>query len=448
MNRALLLLPLLLAAAPLRAELLAGVAEAEVTPAVGVPLAGYGGRLNRGLPELNPFTPNALFRPSTGVRDPIEAQALALEQDGERIVLVALDAIGVERAIVTDLTRAVRRRGLDLPEERLLLCATHTHSGPGALSRRPLWALTAVDAFHRPTHRRLIEALADLVVKAWAARRPATLAWGEVEVAGVTRNRRAGKSRRVTERDVDPRLRLLRLDGADGRPLAAAVSYAIHPTCLSEENTRFSADVAGAIRRETSTRLGCPVLFLAGCEGDVAPSPGGEEGIAAIGQRLGAAAAGLSARLAPRPGGGIALATLEADLGPLRIHPELLRGAGQEGIAAGALRLLRPLDGRLREPLLDTRFRLTAVRLGSLAFLLLPGEPIVELGRALEAEARAAGFPSAWVVGLANGHMGYLTTADEYREGGYEAWLTLHGPGSAALLIRSFRELLAAIGPA
>lgn len=446
MTRALLLL--LLICLPVRAELLAGVAGGEVTPAVGVPLAGYGGRLNKGLPELNPFTPNTLFRASTGVKDPIEAQALALEQDGERLVVVALDAIGVERAIVTDLARAVRLRGLDLPEERLVLCASHTHSGPGALSRRPLWALTAVDAFHRPTHRKLIDALAGLVVKAWEARRPAALGWGEAEVPGVSRNRRAGKSsQRVKETDVDPRLRLVRLDGVDGKPLAAVVSYAIHPTCLGEDNTQFSADVAGAIRRETAKRLGCPVLFLNGCEGDVAPSPGGERGIAAIGATLGAAAAELSARVRAAPRPGIALASLVRDFGPLRIHPQLLRGEGQEGMAGTALRLLRPFDGRLREPLLDTRFRLSAVRLGNLVWLLVPGEPIVELGRGLEAEARAAGFPTAWVVGLANGHMGYLTTPEEYDQGGYEAWLTFHGRGSAAILREAYRELLAAIGP-
>lgn len=65
----------------------------------------------------------------------------------------------------------------------------------------------------------------------------------------------------------------------------------------------------------------------------------------------------------------------------------------------------------------------------------------------LEADARAAGLPGAWVVGLANGHMGYVCTAEEYREGGYEAWLTLHGPGSAERLRQAFRRLLAAIAP-
>lgn len=428
-------------------ELLAGVAQADVTPAVGTPLAGYGGRIARGLPDLDPRTPRHWFRPSTGVRDPIEAQALWLEQGPERLALLAIDAIGVERALVRDLSHEVRRRGLPLPEERLVVFASHTHSGPGALSRRLLWSIAAVDGFHAPTYRRLLDQLAGLVVQAFEARRPAALGQGQVEVPGLSRNRRSDRSRRVAEGDVDPRLRLLRLDDlATGRPLAAVVHYALHPTCLGDENDRFSADVAGAIRREAARRLGCPVLFANGCEGDVAPSPGGERGIEAIGARLGAAAAALSEQVSTRPAPGLALASLELELGPLVIHPGLGQEEGRQGLS-GALRLLRPLSGRLGAPLLDTRHRLSVLRLGGAAWVLVPGEPIVELGRLLEQDARAAGLPGAWVVGLANGHMGYVCTAEEYREGGYEAWLTLHGPGSAERLREAFRRLLAAIAP-
>ena len=449
MRRALLLVLLLCGAAlTARAELLAGVATADVTPPVGTPLAGYSGRLQRGLPDLRRRTPRTWFQASTGQRDPIEAQALWLERDGERLALVAIDAIGVERALVEELAARLRRRGLPLAAERLIVCATHTHSGPGALSRRLLWELAAVDAFHRPTYERLLDALTSLVIRAFEARRPAALGVGRVEVPGVTRNRRAERSRRVSADDVDPRLDLLRVDElATGRPLAVVLRYAIHPTCLGAGNLRFSADVSGAIRREAARRIGCPALFLNGCEGDVAPSPGGEEGIAAIGARLGAAAATLCEEVRSAPDAGLAVAALERDLGPLRLHPRLgQEGPDQAGLS-GALRLLRPIDGRLREPVLDTRFRFSALRLGTALWLLVPGEPIVELGRLLEAEARAAGVPDAWVVGLANGHMGYLTTPEEYREGGYEAWLTLYGPESAATVRQAFRELLARIGP-
>ena len=47
------------------------------------------------------------------------------------------------------------------------------------------------------------------------------------------------------------------------------MNYAVHGTCLGDDNLKFSADVPGSIRREATTRLGYPVLFSQGCLGDV-----------------------------------------------------------------------------------------------------------------------------------------------------------------------------------
>jgi len=426
----------------------AGAAEADVTPAVGVPLAGYGARLRRGLPDLDPRNDHVLFEPSTGVRDPIEAGALALEAGGEAVVLLAVDAIGVEAALVDDVARAARERGVPLAADRLLVAASHTHSGPGALSRRLLWQVAACDRFSRRVHRRFVAALADVVAAAWADRRPAALGHATARVPGVTRNRRADDSTLVGPDDVDPTLRVLRVDDrASGAPIAVVLNFAVHPTCLGADDLELSADVAGAIRRTAAAALGCPVLFTNGAEGDVAPRPGGEAGLERLGRVVGRAAAELAADVATGPAG-VRLAAVERDLGPLVLHPGLGSGGGGDLPALEAVvRLVRRLGPRLREPVLSTRFRYAALRLGGLVLLFVPGEPITAVGAELGALARDAGFAEAWVVGLANGHMGYVASRAEYGEGGYEAWMTFYGPDTAGRVREAFGEALAPLMP-
>src|SRR5437868_1401156 len=93
-------------------QLRAGVGKAEITPRVGTPLGGYGDRKGK---------------PSTGAHDPLFAKALILDDGKSRATIVTTDLIGSNPAITL---RVAMKTGT--PPERLLLCASHTHSGPGA----------------------------------------------------------------------------------------------------------------------------------------------------------------------------------------------------------------------------------------------------------------------------------------------------------------------------
>jgi neutral ceramidase len=477
----LLLLLLALLAAPVRADLLVGVAEADVTPAVGTPLAGYGGRMRKGGPDLDPRNDHVLFEPSTGVRDPIEAQALVLV-DGETVAaLLAIDAIGVEETLLAEVAAAARARGVPLEPTRIVMAASHTHSGPGAVARTRLWSLAAADLFQARVHRVLVARLGDLLAQAWAARRPARLADGRAEVKGATSNRRAGEDsggagkgfrsdsegRRPRSHggtpaapeesrsegslakpdDVDPRLGLLRIDDATGAPLAVVMHFAVHGTCLGDDNLRFSADVPGAIRRAVRERVGCPVLFLNGCEGDVAPSPGGEAGLTQVPAKVAPVAEGLWRGLTPRAGVHLTTSSVRRDLGPLVLHPGLGQGGAEGPLVKGVLGLVRTLGGggRALALLAPRSYRFTALRLGDLVLMTVPGEPITAVAPRLEGLAHEAGAPRAWVVGLANGHFGYLTTPEEYAAGGYEAWLTFHGPEQLDRVADAVRDALVGV---
>jgi len=65
---------------------------------------------------------------------------------------------------------------------------------------------------------------------------------------------------------------------------------------------------------------------------------------------------------------------------------------------------------------------LAALRIGEAAFCFIPGEPFAETGLAIRARSP---FLSTFVVGYAEGSIGYIPTDEAYREGGYET-----GPGA------------------
>src|SRR5450830_1324488 len=92
----------------------AGFAKTDITPRVGVELAGFGPFINRH---------------SIGVRDRLWARAMALEQDGKTLVLVSCDLIGVTRSI-TARVRQLVNESTRLPLDTIMLHCTHTHSGP------------------------------------------------------------------------------------------------------------------------------------------------------------------------------------------------------------------------------------------------------------------------------------------------------------------------------
>lgn len=66
----------------------------------------------------------------------------------------------------------------------------------------------------------LVNSIADALVSAQANMQPATIGIGHTELYGVTRNRRAGRSPYVNATTIDPNLNVIRVDNANGQPIA------------------------------------------------------------------------------------------------------------------------------------------------------------------------------------------------------------------------------------
>lgn len=492
-----------------QAPFLAGYADVPFTPPKGYPLGGYGGGARReefplwlgiGWPgrlalaahlawhEEGP-EPADLLVGATGAHDEVSARAVVLRPEGQApLAIVRLDAIGTTAELHDRVVAGVRDLGY--APERVLLCATHTHSGPGSFFRAPFACLVGTDVFRPEIEARMAEAAIAAVRQAHERARPATLSLARARDRGpdgrplLAKNRRSGRFREeISPDDVDDEVHLLLLrEKEGGAPLALLLNYAVHPTVLGTDNLGFSGDLGHGLEEGLAARLGAPALFLNGAEGDVGPRSLSQAGGLLRCRELGEAFAAL---VLPALEGApaqeriaIGAAWGEQDMGdpwtclaagrarfldgdqglaawltaPLALPGNALlwllgftdlRLALTWNLAAG---VVLDLDGLLHR----TTTRVAGVRLRAgeedLALLTLPGEPTHDVGQALKAQATERGATRVLVLGLALDHLGYLASEQEYRRGGYEAWSTLFGPGAAARLLAAQATILDALG--
>jgi hypothetical protein len=440
--------------------LIAGAARVDITPPIGVPLAGYGGGFRRHspLPNFNPFDMDHFLMPSTGVRDPINARALFVSDGRSKILIVTLDAIASTNEVAMAAWQKAQARGSSVPFESFMMCASHSHSGPGTLSNLWFWELTAADLFQQSVFDGFTDGIAQAIVEAERNAAPARIGAASGSLANATHNRRAGVSHVFKPDSIDPEVLVLRVDSASGAPIATLWNFAIHGICLGEDSHLYSADVMGGANGNLETAGAGVSLFVNSAEGDISPVDYGDPGIVSGGKKI--ADCVLATRQSATT---IASAEVQStnelvDFGPATLDATAQR-LGSQGTALlqqnGWLAALQKLGVgpalglkiTLPPGWIETQFRFQALRIGKWGFASIPGEAIHTIGLDLKARGAALGFDHTFTCGLANGHMAYITTRDEYWDGGYEALATFWGDTQADKLEDSSQRQMAKIKP-
>jgi neutral ceramidase len=405
---------------------MAGVAEWDITPPLGVDMTGYAGRPG----------------PADHVHDRLWVRALALRSGGAPLVLTCGDLLGVSSEMVA----AIRERVADLvPAERLLLNHSHTHAGP---TTAPLRSMGRMDP-----------AYCDLVVR-WTASairealrclQPARISLGTATTS-IGENRREGRSGRIVLGSnpggaYDPHVYVLRVEGPDGRPLACWFSHATHPVIMGPSNTGLSGEWPGAACAEIRQSLGCAAVFAQGCCGDINPvRRGGVEVVRGVGRELAGAALVAWERAEPleaaetaasletvflpqqKPAVETAEAALADAIAVLEARDAELKDAGDEaarrlaearrGTAAGFRGWAEDYLAAARvEHAPAISMDVQALRIGSIALVATGAETFVEIGQQIQQHLPAV---RTVALGYTNGCIGYLPTAKAFPLGGYE----------------------------
>ena len=451
-----------------------GLAETDITPPVGFPMAGY---YHERLAE--------------GTIDPLQAKAIVFRDGDTAAALVVCDLIG----IATDLSREVRQRASEatgIPVGNIVIAATHSHTAPDYMKELYLYlGKQEQDQLRAGYIKKLIAGPVDAIVRAYAGAKPASLASGSA-----TQQTPVAFNRRFVMRDgsvktwqnhknpkvvraagpIDPEIGLLVIrDPDEGTTRGILSNFALHLDTVG--GTKWSADYPFFIERSLRQAVDSDLIsiFGTGCCGDinhVNPRSPDRNKADFIGRSIGESITGQLAMLS----------TLEQTT--LMVKSQVVQLPLQDATAAEVARSQQILDlarrgekveffdhvtaykklilDQLRhpEPHAKTAEQIswglsrslagigetlpvdvTVMTIGTdVAIVCLPGEVFVELGLAIK---QASPFRTTLIVELSNAvETIYIPHRAAYVGGSYEVTNSSLLPGGGELLVAAALTLL------
>jgi hypothetical protein len=227
----------------LAADLEAGFADADITPALGdkpVYMAGFGHN-----------------RVATKVHDRLFARAAVVKHDGKKVSLVSVDLVGFFNPNVLRVREALK--GFDY----VLVTSTHNHEGPDTLG---LWG---PNPFQSGVNKEYLKEVEGKIVKAVkaadAAAKPVSAVLGTARAPELLHDAREP----YVKHD---ELTALKFLDKDNRPAGIVVQWNCHPETLGSKNTEISADFVGYTVKHLEDKHSCPVVYLTGTVGGLMTS--------------------------------------------------------------------------------------------------------------------------------------------------------------------------------
>jgi hypothetical protein len=359
-----------------------GYAQTTITPSLDRPvfLAGFGHN-----------------RRAESVHDDLSARAMAVSNGSRTLVLCAVDLIGLFAPDVHHVLESLKLSEIfmDLHPE-VVLASTHTHHGPDTAG---LWGpdgkTRGVDeAYMMACRQKIVETILGALENLMPCE---SMKAASVHVPGLAKNARNPDI-------LDDELTVFQFLDSGGRPLMTVFNFPCHPEVLWDQNRHITSDYPGSLRTEVEKQTGAPCLFFSGALGGMMTPDVKEHSFAeaeSMGRKL--AEEGLRAIGAA--------------------NPEQLSVIGSEKKEFKA-KLTNPLYKLAfwRKLLPDARDRqgwitgeVNLIKIGDLWLATVPGELLPGLGLEIKARLTEAGARVTGVIGLANGWLGYILPAEEFK---------------------------------
>lgn len=406
----------------------AGFGKVCISPPKGAPLAGFAAR--EGVSE--------------GIHDDLFARALVLENDSAALALVSVDVLALPSDFIRRVRDVIHERS-GLRQDSVMIASTHTHAGPVTIKT----FFNPEESVNQAYMDALAEAVAESVATARRERMAARVGVGAGRVEGIGVNRRSQNML-----PVDEEIGIVKVEDEGGRARAVLINYACHPTVLGSNNLLVTGDFPNFAVERIEESLGPDgfAMFVNGTQGNISMGHSSElsaigvitpgrtfERAAELGHLLADATLAALPRIETSDAPALGARSMSVNL-PLKKYPAVAETAQALRVAdeqlaslcadgASAEQIMRAKTNRLyasitnfyareTQALPDGRLpiELQGLRLGDAVFIAIPAEVFVEIGLRLKRRAAQQTF----IVGIANGYIGYLPTRTAYEEGGYE----------------------------
>jgi len=458
-------------------ELRIGVAEVEITPPLGFPMAGYYHE-----------------RLAVGTTDPLKAKAIVLRGNNQAAAFVVADLTGIARDLFLEVRQAASEK-TGIPAGHIVVSATHSHTAPSYY--RNLYDLLGKETASEKTasySANLINNIVNAIVKADAAASPAVLQAGSAQqVFPVSFNRRfvmrdgsvktwqslSNPNVIRAAGPIDPEIGLVLIKSSDGKTARALLSnFALHlDTVAASKKLTWSADFPYFIERAMRNKLGDQLIsvFGTGTCGDINhsdPTRKTRNTTEIIGTSLAKTIDAAVPKLEPVKSQNFQVksATVRLPLQVIRKHEiekathllDLVKKGEKinffDHVAACKLLMLDHYENSPSQVVtsdylnwgLSKSFagvgeslpvEVTTMTIGSdIAIVFLPGEVFVNLGLVIK---QASPFKTTLIIELSNCvETIYIPTRAAYVGGSYEVTNSTVQPGSGELLVETALKLL------
>jgi len=415
---------------------LAGFAIADITPLPGIKKLGW----------MKDITTESIL-------DPLAARAAVFEKDGAAIGFISLDVLMVHWSDVDEIRRRIEEQ-YGFAGRDIMICATHNHAGPATIRLTPVERDQAYVDF-------LVQRCCEVFGRAIDNRQPAVLRYGSAMEFDVAFNRRTvmrdGTVRtQVAFSDTDA----LHLEGpADselgawlvsspaGEPIGAMVHFTCHPVDHGGDGV-ISAGWPGALSRQIEASHAPVCLFLNGAYGNIINNDFQRRHRLSMDETANRLHSAFCRALETATA--VDNPEIRSESQTLTLPFRDVTDDEYHGRVHGAQRfrgdsLYESEINRILEKIRShekQKAELQVLRLGDTILAGVPGEYFVEYQLQLKTEA----WPlRAFIIGGANGWIGYLPTRQAFSRGGYETTLgppSWMAPETGDLIACALRDMI------
>jgi neutral ceramidase len=235
-------------------NLKAGASKVNITPPVGTYMAGFAARYGH----------------SNGILDELYCKALILQQGEEKYALVTADLAGIEKSTGEEI-RDLIYKSTGIPSSHIIIACSHTHSGPLTYLFR-----AGMGEADKNYIEELKKKMTGCVLMADRSLKNAYVGFdrGMIKI-GVNRRWKILQDslelKHNPEGPVNQEAGVVKIVDDTNNTIAHLVNYACHPVVLGENNLLISADYPGVVQAAVENIFGGICLFTNGAGGDINP---------------------------------------------------------------------------------------------------------------------------------------------------------------------------------